>query len=324
MILPDPVILFAGIVASATPVIIAVIGETISEKAGVINLSLDGTILLSAMTAFSVAYQTQSILIGIGAGTFVGGIIGAGIAALSLYCRVSQVAIGFVCALMAKDLAYFLGNAYARLNGPQIGDSPLPFLRHLPVVGPILFNHNILVYCSLLLIPLSTWFLFYTRMGLTLRAVGENPLACYARGIRPQFHQIVYSGIGGALVGLSGASFALCFKPGWGRPQGAEGTGWIVLALVIFGGWNPIRACMGAYLFAFLQVAAIYLQNRFDAIPAQIFQVAPFPLMISTLLVIQLVQQDNRKKNVASKGVFRKFLAILSGSAPASLGKSFL
>ncbi|MFZ5570039.1 MAG: ABC transporter permease [Thermodesulfobacteriota bacterium] len=324
MILPEPVVLAAGVVSSATPIILAVIGETITEKAGVINLSLDGTILLSAMVSFVVASQTGNLILATIAAAMVGGSIAGGIAFFSLYGRVSQVAIGFIMALMAKDAAYFLGNAYARINGPQFGDSGIPLLRDLPFVGPVLFDHNILVYVGLLLIPFSSWLLYSTRAGLNLRAIGENPLACYARGLSPRPYQVMAAIMGGALVGISGAAFSLCFKPGWGRPQGAEGTGWIVLALVIFGGWNPIRASVGAYFFAMLQIIAIHLQTRFDQLPATIFQIAPFPLMISTLLLIQVFKKGQQRKNTGRPGFGGRITDILWGAAPASLGKTFL
>jgi simple sugar transport system permease protein len=124
-------------------------------------------------------------------------------------------------------------------------------------------------------------------------------------------------------VGLAGATFSLCTKPGWGRPQGAEGTGWIALALVIFGGWHPLKAAAGAYLFAFLQLMGIYFQGWLPTVPAQVFQVAPFPLMIFTLLIMSMAQNESVRRWAARRGRISSLLRFFSGMAPAALGKPF-
>ncbi|MBI5591452.1 MAG: ABC transporter permease [Deltaproteobacteria bacterium] len=319
----DFVMILGGVVAGAAPIVLAAIGETITEKAGLINLSLDGSILLSAMAAFVVSYKTQSLVAGFAAGALTGAAVAAVIAVFSIYLRLSQVAVGFVLTLMARDLAYFLGNPYSRIHGPQVPPLPIPFLKDIPLIGPILFQHNITVYGSLLAIGLSGWYLYHTSMGLKLRSVGENPAASYARGIHPHHLQMIYTICGGLLVGLGGAVFSLSAKPGWGRPQGAEGTGWIALALVIFGGWNPVKAAAGAYLFALLQVMGIYFQGWFPSIPAQVFQTAPFPLMIFILVLMSFGQQESIKIRVDQRPWLKSALGFFSGSAPAALGKSF-
>ena len=134
---------------------------------------------------------------------------------------------------------------------------------------------------------------------------------------------MVYAMVGGLFVGLAGATFSLSTKPGWGRPQGAEGSGWIALALVIFGGWHPVRAALGAYLFAFLQVLGIYLQDWFPSVPAQVFQVAPFPLMIFTLVVINVVQTETVVVWTEKRPLARAVLRIFSGGMPMALGKPY-
>jgi len=131
---------------------------------------------------------------------------------------------------------------------------------------------------------------------------------------------LIYTLLGGILVGISGAAFSLFTKPGWGRPQGAEGTGWIVLALVIFGGWHPVRAAMGAYFFAFLQVMGIYFQGWFPSVPSQVFQVAPFPLMIFTLLVIHLAQKESVLNWANEKAFLKSLIQNLAGAPPTALG----
>jgi len=319
----DLIVLFAGIVAGAAPIVLAAIGETITERAGLINLSLDGTILLSAMTAFAVACETQSLLLGFLAAALVGALTAATVAVFSIYLGQSQVAVGFVLTLMTRDLAYFLGNPYARIHGPQAASYPIALLAQVPAIGPIFFSHSFPVYLSLALIGLSGWYLYTTPLGLQLRSVGENPLAAFARGIMPQRLQLFYAMCGGMLVGLAGATFSLATKPGWGRPQGAEGTGWIALALVIFGGWNPVKAALGAYFFAFLQIMGIYSQEWLPSVPAQVFQVAPFPLMIFTLLLMNLVQKGSLLKRTEHSLLKKSLLRILAGSAPAALGKPY-
>ena len=317
------IVLFAGIVAGAAPIVLATIGETITERAGLINLSLDGTILLSAMTAFAVAYETQSLLLGFLAAALVGALTAAIVAVFSIYLGQSQVAVGFVLTLMTRDLAYFLGNPYARIHGPQVASLPIPLLAKVPAIGPIFFSQNLPVYLSLMLIGLSGWYLYCTPLGLELRSVGEHPRAAFARGIMPQRLQLFYAVCGGMLVGLAGATFSLSTKQGWGRPQGAEGTGWIALALVIFGGWNPVKAALGAYLFAFLQVMGIYFQGWLPSVPAQVFQVAPFPLMIFTLVLMHLAQKESLHKWGETSPWKKTLLRIFAGAAPAALGKPY-
>ncbi len=316
-------ILLASIIATAAPVVLAVLGEVLTERAGVINLSLDGTILLSAMTAFVVACETNSLLLGFLAAALVGAIVAATVAVFSVYFGRSQVAVGFVLTLMTRDLAYFLGNPYSRIHGPQMIIQPVPVLSQIPVIGPIFFNQHLPVYLSLLLIVICCWYVYSTPMGLQLRSVGENPLAAFARGIAPQRLQLVYTICGGMLVGLAGAAFSLAVKPGWGRPQGAEGTGWIALALVIFGGWNPLKAAIGAYLFALLQILGIYFQGWLPSVPAQVFQVAPFRMMIFILVLMNLFQKESLLL-WAGRSLWKKtILRIFFTNAPASLGKSY-
>ena len=319
----NPVILLASVVAAATPILLATLGETLSERAGTINLSLDGTILLAAMAAFVAALASGSLSVGFAAGALVGGAVAALVGVFGIYLGQNQVAVGFVLTLTARDLAYFLGNPYARLPGPMAEPWPIPLFADLPVVGPIFFSHSLPVYASMILVGFCWWYLYRTRAGRVLRAVGENPAAVHARGLHPRRRQMVYAVAGGLLVGLAGATFALATKPGWGRPQGAEGTGWIALALVIFGGWHPVRAAVGAYLFAFLQVMGIHLQGWFPSVPAQVFQVAPFPLMIFTLLGITLSQKDAVRRRTLRYRWLDRLLGRLAGAAPAALGKPY-
>ncbi|NOY46366.1 MAG: ABC transporter permease [Deltaproteobacteria bacterium] len=315
------VLLAASVVATAAPILLASLGETLTERAGLINLSLDGTILLAAMAAFAVAHDTGSVGLGFAAAAAVGGAVAALVGFAGVILGVSQVAVGFVLTLMCRDLAYFLGNPYSRIQGPQVPPLPVPGLAELPVLGPLLFRHNAVVYLSLLLVPALWWVLYRTKWGLEVRAVGEHPEAAYARGIAPRQVQMVCAVVGGALVGLAGAAYSLALKPGWGRPQGAEGIGWIALALVIFGGWHPVKVALGAVLFALLQVAGIPLQEAFPSVPAQVFQVAPFPLMIFTLLFMGLSQRESVERWAEGRPWAKRLVGAFRGAAPRALGR---
>ena len=316
-------ILLASVLATAAPLIIAALGETITEKAGVINLSLDGSLLLSAMVAFMVAYESGSFTLGFIAAAVTGAAIAALVGIFGIYLGQLQVAVGFALTLMCKDLAYFLGNPYSRLPGPQLVSMKIPGLSEIPLIGPMLFNQPLVVYLSLLLIPLIWWYLYRSGRGLELRAVGENPEAAYTRGIDPRRKQLLYTLVGGALVGIAGAAFSLGIKPGWGRPQGIEGIGWIALAIVIFGGWHPVKVALGALLFAFLQVIGISLQSIWPSIPAQVFQVAPFPLMILALLLVNLLQRETIQHWLQKRPGLALLVRQLQGAPPRALGQSF-
>jgi simple sugar transport system permease protein len=317
----DLTILLAGVIAGAAPILLATLGETVTERSGIINLSLDGTILLSAMAAFVIALKTGSLLMGFAIASAIGALVALVVAVFSIHLGIPQVAVGFVLTLMTRDLAYFLGSPYARAEGIQVGPWPIAFLSDIPFFGPVLFTHNVPVYLSMAMITVCWWYIFRTPFGLRMRAVGENPDAAYARGINPGRLQLIYATAGGMLVGMAGAAFSLCIKPGWGQPQGCEGSGWIALALVIFGGWNPIKAAAGAYLFAFLQVMSIYLQGWFPNVPAQVFQVAPFPLMIFILVLISLAQKETVQRRASTHPLLRKAVHALTGAAPAALGR---
>jgi ABC-type uncharacterized transport system permease subunit len=315
-------ILLGSVVAGAAPIVLAAVGENITEKSGVINLSLDGSIILSAMVAFLVAYESRSLALGFAAGAVAGGLVAALVGMSSIYLRQSQVAAGFVLTLTARDLAYFFGNPYARLYGPQVNPWPIPLLHKIPLLGPIFFHQAGITYLSMFMIAFWWWYIYKTPPGLRLRAVGEAPEAAYAKGTNSQAVQMGYTILGGLMVGLAGATFSLCTKPGWGHPQGAEGTGWIALAIVIFGGWHPVRVAFGAYLFAFLQVMGIQFQGLWPSVPAQVFQVAPFPLMIFTLVLMYAAQQGSEEAG-GQPSRLRNIVARLSGSAPAALGRPY-
>lgn len=325
-------ILFAGlasIIAAAAPIIFAVIGETISERGGVTNLSVNGLILLTSMAGFAVGLATNSVWLGMLAGAVVGGLVSLIIAFSSITLHQSQVAVGFVLALLCRDLAYFLGNPIMGLQGPTVAFTPIPLLQDIPVIGPIFFRHTPIVYASYVLIILAYIFIFKTRPGLMLQGIGERPAAAFVRGANVNRLRYLYTVIGGALVGLAGPMYTLSVKAGWkGTVSGLDGIGWIALSITIFGAWNPLRAAFGAYLFVLLQWLGLVLQPSLPNIPSQVLQVAPFPLMILTLLLVNIGNSDwvdqmlSAMPEKARKRVYN-VLRVLRSQPPAALGVPF-
>ncbi len=319
----------AGVLAAAAPVLFAVIGETISERAGVINLSMNGGILLTAMGGFAVALATGSLALGFLAGALIGACVAAVVAFASITLRASQVAVGFVLALLCRDLSYFLGNPIMGETGPRLGSGALPLLGDLPVLGPLLFRQDLMTYLSILLVLAAWFFVFRTRLGLVLRGIGEQPAAAYVRGADVNRLRYLYTIVGGAIAGLAGPIYSLSVKAGWkGTISGLDGIGWIVLAITIFGGWHPFKAAFGAYLFAFLQWLGLVLQPNLPGVPSQVLQVAPFPLMILTLLLVNVGNAEWVERSLARlPAPIRHFLARLlramKATPPAALGLPF-
>lgn len=313
----------AAILIAGAPLVLATLGETLTEKAGIINLSLDGSILLSAMAAFAVSVSLDNPWLGALAGMGVGAAIAAVLGLIGIYLGQSQLAVGFILTLLCRDLAYFLGHNYSRQPGPDLGLWTIPGIGDITFIGPIFGSQSPVVYMSLAAIFGCWWWMYRTEGGMRLRAVGESPRAAFGRGIRVRLVRLYYCLAGGALVGLAGAAFSLAVKPGWGRPQGCEGAGWIALAIVIFGGWHPVRAALGAFFFAALQVSGIYLQEVFPSIPAPVFQVAPFPMMILTLLAVNMGRMGWVQDIVRRYPLLKKFSGAWSIDAPAALGQDF-
>lgn len=325
----DIIIGLSGIVAGASPIVIAVIGEILTERSGVLNLSVNGIILISAMAGFWSAQVTDSALVGLATGAGIGMIIGAILAFTSITLKQSQVAIGFILAFLLKDLSYFLGTPLVGESGPTVGISQISKLVSIPVISPIFLNQSWLTYLSFVLIFILNHWLFHSRQGLFLRAAGEQPRSAYARGLRVNVIRYLYTILGSGLVGLAGPMYSLSLKAGWkGTLSGLDGIGWIVLAITIFGGWKPIRGALGAYLFVFFQWIGLVLQPRLTQVPSQVFQVAPFPLMILALLFVNIGKTEWVEKLIASlpkgtRALARNIINFLYTPPPASLGVPF-
>ncbi len=319
----------AGVLSSAAPIIFGVVGETISERAGVINLSMNGMILLTAMGGFAVSLATGSLILGFLAGAAIGALVALIVAFASITIKASQVAVGFVLALLCRDLSYFLGNPIMGEAGPRLPSASIPMLKDLPVIGALFFRQDLMTWLSFILILAAWFFIFRTRPGLVLRGIGEKPAAAYVRGANVNRLRYLYTVLGGAIAGLAGPIFSLSVKAGWkGTISGLDGIGWIVLAITIFGGWNPFKAAFGAYLFAFLQWLGLVLQPALPGLPSQVLQVAPFPLMILSLLLVNIGNAEWVELSLAhlpprARRSISRLLRAMNATPPAALGTPF-
>jgi simple sugar transport system permease protein len=309
----------ALIFASSSPLVIAVIGETLTERAGVTNLSIDGSILLTAMVGFAVAFMTGSLVLAFLCAMLTGALVAWLIAFSSIVLKLDQIAVGFVLTILCTDLSTFLGNPFVRIQGPSVPALPIPVLKDIPVLGPLFFDQNVVVYLSFVVIVAAWWWIYRTRLGLELQSIGERPAAAFARGINVNLQRFVYTIVGGAMVGLAGASYSLFVKLGWSY-HATSGVGWVALAIVIFGGWHPIRGAIGAYVFGALLSMGSFAQGWFPHVPTQVFQIAPFALMIIALL---LVSNDAIDRFLSGSPFLRKIWQSLRGLPPGGLNSAF-
>ena len=319
----------SGVLSSSAPILFGVLGETISERAGVSNLAMNGMILLSAMGGFAAALATGSLALGFLAGAAIGAAVALVVAFASISLRQSQVAVGYVLAMLCRDLAYFLGNPIMGMPGPRLNLAPIPALSSIPILGTLLFRHDIVTYSSFLLIILSWFYMERTKPGIMLKGLGENPRAAYVRGADVNRLRYLYTVSGGAIAGLAGPIYSLSVKAGWkGTISGLDGIGWIILSITIFGGWRPFRAAMGAYFFSFLQWLGLVLQPLMPNVPSQVLQVAPFPLMILTLLLVNIgnaewVERSLSRLPESVRRDIARVLGALNATPPAALGQPF-
>ncbi|HSM33328.1 MAG TPA: ABC transporter permease [Anaerolineae bacterium] len=307
----------ATIIAAAAPLLFVTAGETISEKSGVINLSLEGSLMLSALAAFAVAFETGNTWLGFGAGAIVGTTFALVVAFSSITLWLNQVAVGFALASLGIALRSFLGSAYTGKPGGAIAvpSYSIPVLSEIPLLGPALFRHDIVVYSSLLLVGLVWALLYRTRPGLTLQGIGERPEAAHARGVAVNRLRYAYTMLGGALVGIGGAAFTLDAKLGWSFMH-TRNFGWIALAIVIFGGWHPVRVAAGVLLFGVLQWLALDLQALFPNL-TQVLPIMPFVLMIFALVLVN----SYRLRTWADR--HPRWGGIILGDAPSAIGRHF-
>ena len=256
------IILQAG-VASGTVLLFATIGEIFAERSGVLNLGVEGMMLLGAMTAFSVAVKTGNPWLGVLAAMLVSGLFSQIHAFITVTLQGDQVVSGLALTFLGAGISLVLGEGLSKAGTISMLPSfSIPLLTKIPVLGPIFFtNQNVLVYIGYLLIPLAWYYINRTRPGLHLRAIGETPAAADTLGINVNRLRYFYVFIGGLLAGVGGATISLAVSPGWFSELTTGGQGWIAVGLVIFAQWNPIRAAFGAYAFGALRRLILDIQG---------------------------------------------------------------
>jgi len=300
----SPTLLLASLMVSATPILLAAIGELVVERAGVLNLGVEGMMIVGAICGFMVAVGTGSVALG-----FVGAALGGALLALlfgflTQVLLSNQVATGLALTLFGLGLASLLGQGYIGIRAPEIAKLDIPLLSDIPVLGPILFQHDLMVYVGLAICAGVWAFLKYSRAGLTLRAVGENHDAAHALGYKVIRIRLAAIMFGGACAGLGGAYLSLVRVPQWTEGVTA-GQGWIALAIVVFAGWRAGWLVVGAYLFGGISVLQLNLQAAGVPIPVEYLSMAPYVITILVLVAL------SAGRSSAALG------------APGSLGKSF-
>jgi len=296
----NPVLLIASLMVAATPLLLAAIGELVVEKSGVLNLGVEGMMIVGAIAGFAAAVETGSPLMGFVAAAVAGAALSLLFAGLTQLALANQVASGLALTLFGLGLSALMGQRYVGVKPPQMGRVDLPLLSDLPIVGRILFSHDVVLYFGIALTAAVWAVLKFTRAGLILRAVGENHEAAHALGYKVVKIRTLAILFGGACAGLGGAYISLIRVPQWTEGMTA-GIGWIALALVVFASWKPWRALLGAYLFGGVTVVQLNLQAAGVAIPVEYLAMSPY---LITILVLVILSADK-------------------SSAPASLGRSF-
>ncbi|MGB5708676.1 MAG: ABC transporter permease [Arenicellales bacterium] len=292
------------IITAATPLLYAAIGEMITEKAGVLNLGVEGMMLLGAVCGFATVHFTGSATLAILAGFLAGAGLSIIFAVLVLGFQSSQVATGLALTIFGIGLSALLGQNLVGIAYDGLPKLTIPLLYDIPVLGPLLFSHDILVYGSILLVATVAWFLNHTRPGLILRAVGNSHDAAHAIGyhvLRIRFFAILF---GGGMAGLAGAYLSLAYSPLWIENMSA-GRGWIALALVVFATWRPWRVLIGAYLFGGISILQLHAQALGIGVPSQVMSMLPY---IATIAVLVMISRDRNKIRL---------------NAPACIGKPF-
>lgn len=294
----NPVLLLASLMVAATPIMLAAIGELVVERAGVLNLGVEGMMITGAVCGFVVAVNTGSAWVGFVGAAFGGALLSVIFGFLTQFLLSNQVATGLALTLFGLGLSALMGQGYIGVKAPSFPDWHIPILGDIPVIGPIVFQHDPMVYVGLALVAAVWAFLKFSRAGLILRAVGENHEAAHALGYHVVRVRMLAIMFGGACAGLGGAYLSLVRVPQWTEGMTA-GAGWIALAIVVFASWRPGRLLLGAYLFGGVTVLQLNLQAAGAAIGVEYLSMAPYLATIAVLVIMR------------------------AGRAPGSLGQSF-
>lgn len=281
----NPAVLVASLMVAAVPIVLAAIGELVVEKAGVLNLGVEGMMIMGAICGFVTAVATGSPVLGFVGGTVGGAALSLIFAVLTQFLLANQVATGLALTLFGLGLSALIGQGYNGIKPPLSGDLPLGPLADIPVLGTILFRHDWVVYLSIAVIAAVWAVLKYSRAGLVLRAVGENHDAAHALGYKVVRIRVLAILFGGAMAGLGGAYISLIRVPQWTDGITA-GAGWIALAIVVFASWRPWRVLIGAYLFGGITVLQLNLQAAGARIPVEYLSMSPYLITIIVLVIM--------------------------------------
>ncbi|MFP6712411.1 MAG: ABC transporter permease [Rhodospirillales bacterium] len=292
------------IITASTPLVFAAIGEIVVEKSGVLNLGIEGMMIVGAIFAFGVGVTTGSATLAILAGAIGGAAMAFLFGFLTLYLLSNQVATGLALTIFGLGFSALLGHGFVGKTFPGLPRLEIPFLSDIPFIGPLLFGHDILVYASVVAVALVTYMLTKTRTGLLIRAVGENHFAAHSIGYSVNKIRMACVLFGGAMAGLGGSYLSLAYTPLWVENMTA-GRGWIALALVVFASWKAWRAFFGAYLFGGITIIQLHAQGFGVEIAPQFLAMLPY---LATIVVLVLISSDSSRARL---------------NAPACLGRSF-
>lgn len=292
------------IITAATPLLFAALGEMVTEKSGVLNLGVEGMMVMGAVIGFIVVNTTGSATLAVIASMLAGAIMAALFAVLVLLFHTSQVPTGLALTIFGIGLSALVGQSMIGVAYDGIPKISIPLLASIPVIGDILFHQDALVYLSIFMVFAVMWFMNKTHAGLVVRAVGDSHDAAHALGYSVNKIRFMAILFGGAMSGIGGAYLSLAYSPLWVEEMTA-GRGWIALALVVFASWRVSRVLLGAYLFGGITILQLHAQALGIGIPSQIMSMLPY---LATILVLVIISRDRSKIKL---------------NAPASLGKPF-
>ncbi len=297
-------LLLAATFNAGTVLAIAALGLLVNERAGIVNLGAEGLMLVAAITGFAVAVHSGSEVLAFGAGALAGAALAMLFGLLVIWLNTNQVATGLALSLFGSGFSAFVGTGYVQEKLGEKAQHTIPLLADLPFVGPMLFRQHPMVYAAVALTVAVAWFLYRTRAGLVLRAVGESPESAHALGYPVRRIRLGAVAFGGALCGLAGAYLSVAYTPLWVEGMVA-GKGWIALALTTFATWRPARVLLGAYLFGGVTMLQFHLQGQGVEIASQFLSMLPY---VATIVVLVLISRN---------------AAWIKANMPASLGKPF-
>jgi simple sugar transport system permease protein len=297
-------LLLAATLNAGTVLAIAGLGLLINERAGIINLGAEGLMLVAAIAGFATAVHTGNTWLAFGAGALAGGFMAAGFGVLVIWLNTNQVATGLALSLFGSGFSAFVGINYVQYKLGEQTQHRIPFLADIPFIGPALFRQHPMVYLAMALTVALGWFLYRTRAGLVMRAVGESPESAHALGYPVRRIRFIAVVVGGMLCGVAGAYLSCVYTPLWVEGMVA-GKGWIALALTTFATWRPARVLLGAYLFGGVTMLQFYFQSQGVQVPSQFLTMLPY---VATVVVLVLISRN--------AGWIRI-------NMPASLGKPF-